>query len=91
MENIGIAIIIGALIGIVIGLCIQFLPTIIAFSKGQSNKGTVLVLNIANFGIGILSSIVFGWLFPIPVISILISIALFIFWIIILVKAIRGF
>ena len=73
-----------------IGLCLEFLPTIIALAKGAPNKGEVVTANVLNFVIGIVSAVVFSFVIPIEILNILVSICLFIWWIVILVKAIKG-
>ena len=83
-------IILGMLIGVVVGLLLQFLPIIIAMIKGSTNRGEVIILNLLVFGGGIVNGVVFGLLVPITVVQILISIGLFVLWIIALVKAIKG-
>ena len=73
-----------------ISLCLEFLPTIIALAKGAPNRGQVVTQNVVNFVVGIISAVVFGFVIPVPILNILVSIVLFIWWIAILVKAIKG-
>ena len=88
-QMIGAGILIFVIV-IAIGLCLEFLPTIIALAKGAPNKGQVIMANVLNFVIGIVGAVVFGYVVPVLVLNVLISIALFIWWIVILVQAIRG-
>lgn len=74
------------LAGVIIGLAINLIPTIIAFVKGNTNKMQVLLLNIVPWGLSMITV-----LFGVAVISIVIAIINIILWIIALVKAIRGY
>lgn len=74
------------LAGVIIGLAINLIPTIIAFVKGNTNKMQVLLLNIVPWGLSMIT-VFFG----VAVISIVIAIVNIILWIIALVKAIREY
>lgn len=74
------------IIGGIIGLMINLIPTIIAFVKGNANKMQVLLLNIIPW---VLSTITV--FFGVAIISIVIAIINIILWIVALVKAIRGY
>ena len=76
-----------SILGLIIGLAINLIPTIIAFVKGNLNKIQVLLLNILPWGLSIITAFIFESI----VISIVLSIVNITIWIIALVKAIRGY
>ena len=88
-QMIGVGIIVVVIV-IGISLCLEFLPTIIALAKGAPNRGHVITMNLANFVVGIVSAVVFGFIIPAQILNILISLCLLIWWIVILVQAIKG-
>ena len=78
--------VIGIIIGGIIRLIINLVPTIIAFVKGNSNKIQVLLLNIIPWGLSIIILLI-----QVPFLSIVIGVINIVLWIVALVKAIKGY
>ncbi len=90
-DSMWVTSIIFSLIALGVGLILNFLPILIAMMKGSFNLRQVVMLNLVCFVAGIGNGILFGVLIRVPIIAGLISIVIFIVWIITLVKAIRGY
>ena len=69
MSTSSTSMIFAGLAGVIIGLAINLIPTIIAFVKGNTNKMQVLLLNIVSWGLSIIT-VFFG----VAVISMVIAI-----------------
>ncbi|MBQ8003392.1 MAG: hypothetical protein IJ297_08120 [Clostridia bacterium] len=77
--------IIGTLIMFLVSMIINFLPTVIAFVRGSSNKMTVVILN----GIPFVISVIFAFV-SIPLVNTAVNVFVVITWVAALVMAIRG-
>ncbi len=101
MGGIG-SIMVGGIVGLIIGLCIRFFPTVIAVLRRTSNSRQVLMLNlfplIIDIFIGILTFMLRNLLYEVSflatlfsIISVVWGIVSIIIWIFALIKAIRGY
>lgn len=101
MGGIG-SIMVGGIVGLIIGLCIRFFPTVIAVLRRNSNSRQVLMLNlfplVIDIFIGILTFVLRSLLYEVSflatlfsIVSVVWGIVSIIIWIFALIKAIRGY
>lgn len=82
----------GIILGGIIGLLINLIPTIIAFIKGNTNKMQIILLNIVIPWTLSIIVVLINIIFSVgAILSIIISIINIILWIVALVKAIKGY
>lgn len=96
------SIMVGGILGLIIGLCIRFLPTGVAVFRRTANSRQIFMLNlfplVIDIFIGILTFVLRSLLYEVSflaalfsIVSIVWGILSIIIWIIALIKAIRGY
>ena len=96
------SIMVGGILGLIIGLCLRFLPTAIAILRRTPNSRQVLMLNlfplVIDIFIGILTFMLRSLLYDVSflatifsIVSVIWGIVSIIIWIFALIKAVRGY